>query len=52
MKRKNAELEERINNYRDKILECISDKKVFELEQVLNELTISQDDSPDNLKIY
>jgi len=25
---------------------------LYELEQVLNELTLSQDDNPDNMKIY
>lgn len=52
MKRKDAELEERIAAYRDKIQDCIIYKRLFELEQVLNELTLSQDDNPDNMKIY
>lgn len=38
--------------YREKIYTCIAKKNVFELEQVLNELTTAQDDSPDNLMIY
>lgn len=52
MKRRDAELEERVTAYKDKIQDCINYKRLFELEQVLNELTLSQDDSPDNLKIY
>jgi len=52
LKRKDAELEERIAAYRDKIQDCIIYKRLFELEQVLNELTLSQDDNPDNMKIY
>ena len=52
VKRKDAELEERVTAYRDKIHDCITYKRLFELEQVLNELTLSQDDNPDNMKIY
>ena len=51
-KRKDAELQERIAAYRNKIHECIYMKKMFELEQVLNELTLARDDMPDSLKIY
>ena len=50
--RRDAELDERIVAYKEKIQETIENSRLFELEQVLNELTLSQDDVPDNLKIY
>ena len=50
--KQDAELHERIFAYRDKIMYCITHKKVFELENILNELTMAQDDNPDNLRIY
>ena len=39
--KQDAELHERIFAYRDKIMYCITHKKVFELENILNELTMA-----------
>ena len=50
--RRDAELDERIVAYKEKIQETIENSRLFELEQVMNELTLSQDDNPENLKIY
>ena len=51
-KKQDAELEERIVAYKDKVDDCIRYKKVYELEQVLVELGQSQDKNPENLKMY
>ena len=50
--RRDAELEERVAAYKDKIQQCITNLDLIQLEQVLNELCLSQDTVPDNLKIY
>ena len=39
--RQDAELQERILAYKDKINECIKHKRIYELEQVLNELGLA-----------
>ena len=46
------EVEERIMNYKDKIQACIREGTMFELEAIINELTLSMDDNIDNLRIY
>ena len=50
--KKNADIEERIVLYREKILHSIENKKMFELETILNELAITLDDNIDNINIY
>ena len=51
-KRKDADLEERIVKYRDQISMCIEQKRYMELEMILNELTLSQIDDIDSIKVY
>lgn len=51
-KKKDEENNDRVFAYRDKINECMERKKVFELEQVLNELCLDKNDTVENLKLY
>ena len=51
-KRRNADLEDRIVSYREKIAACIENKRYYELQNLLNDLTISQHDDIDSLKVY
>ena len=49
---KNSDLEERILLYRMKISDSIKEKRVFDLEQTLNELTIAQEINEDDIRLY
>ena len=51
-KRRDADLEERIVKYREQIAGFIENRRYMELEMILNELTLSQIDDIDSLKIY
>ena len=49
---KNQEIEEKISNFQARINDCIANKEFADLENVLNDLVATNDDSPDNLKVY
>ena len=46
------ELEEKIAIFQQKIFDFIANKEYGELENFLNDLIASNDDNPDNLKVY
>ena len=48
----NIEIEEKILSFEARINDCIESKEFAELENVLNDLVATNDDSPDNLKVY
>ena len=49
---KENELEEAICTYKRNIQECITKKRMYELEKILNSLCLSLESDPDSLKIY
>ena len=49
---KNQEIEEKISCFEARINDCIESKEFAELESVLNDLVSTNDDSPDNLRVY
>lgn len=51
-KRRIPEVDMYVNKYRDRIKACIDDKKLFELEKILNELTLTLVDDADSLQVY
>ena len=49
---KENELEEAVGRYKEQIQACIKHKRLYELEKVLNALTLSPETDPDSLAIY